>query len=217
MPHPKTILPGCCAALLCASVVHSQQFLDTRDLLFGGYAPPVDIDGDGRPDAIAALNSLDLLRNDGAGGFRVETLGLFPAADQLLADVDGDRYPDLLAEGYVLWNREHHVALPRPARIGQNLRVDVSARPGRASGELAVLGLSLARLPHSVFGPLGTLHLARIDAAQFVAIPNGTGLAELDLPVPNAPALVGIAVHFQALQAGSFGLALTNLASTTIE
>lgn len=93
MPHLKTILPGCCAALLCASLAPSQQFVDTR----------------------------------------------------------------------------------------------------------------------------GTMHLARIDAAQFVAIPNGSGLAELDLPMPNVPALVGVAVHFQALQAGPAGLALTNLASTTIE
>ena len=172
-----------------------------------------DVDRDGDLDLV----DNELLRNDGAGGFRVEEVGLFPAADQLLADVDGDRYPDLLAGGIVLWNREHHVALPRPARIGQNLRVEVSARPGRASGELAVLGLSLARLPHSVFGPLGTLHLARVDAAQVVAIPNGTGLAELDLPVPNVASLVGVEVHFQALQAGPAGLALTNLASTTIE
>ena len=172
-----------------------------------------DIDLDGDLDLVGN----DLLRNDGAGGFAVEALGLFPSADQLLADVDGNRYPDLLAEGFVLWNREHHVTIPRPGKSGQNLRIDVSARPGRASGEVAVLGMSLARLPHSVFGPLGTMHLARIDAALFVAIPSGTGLAELDLPVPNMPVLVGVEVHFQALHAGPVAVGLSNLASTTIE
>ena len=69
MPAFQHNASACLAALVCASIAHSQQFLDTRDLTFGGFAPPVDITGDGLPDVLGLLNSLDLRRNDGFGRF----------------------------------------------------------------------------------------------------------------------------------------------------
>ncbi len=169
-----------------------------------------DVDLDGDLDLVGE----QLLRNLGNGTFQVEAVGLSGARH--VVDLDGDRDPDLLQGSLLAWNRERHLVLPAPARIGRNLRLELSARPGRAQGELAAIGLSLLQQAPAPT-PLGLLHLARIDAFVLAVPANGSGLAELDLPVPNLPAIVGVTVHLQALHAGPAGLGFGNYARTTIE
>ena len=169
-----------------------------------------DVDLDGDTDVVGSA----LLRHDGAGNYTVEPLGIGGA--QQLIDLDGDR--DLDVAGFVvLENRERRLSLPIEAHIGRPLRVDIVAAPGRAQGEVAVLCLSLTQRVPPLASPIGELHLATLDAFWPLALPNISGLAEIDLPVPNAPGIVGIELFLQTLHSGPAGLGLGNVVSTRIE
>ncbi|MCU0867460.1 MAG: VCBS repeat-containing protein [Planctomycetes bacterium] len=169
-----------------------------------------DVDLDGDTDLVGNA----LYRHDGAGNYTAEALGTGSSGVRQLIDLDGDGDLDL---GPVLINRERQLSLPIEAHIGRPLRVELVAAPGRAQGEIAVLALSLTRLTPPLASPIGQLHLASLDALWPVALPNVDGLARIDLPVPNVPAIVGLELFLQALHSGSAGLGLGNVVSTTIE
>ncbi|MBM4059617.1 MAG: VCBS repeat-containing protein [Planctomycetes bacterium] len=172
-----------------------------------------DVDGDGDIDLVGR----ELLRNDGTGALTVEPLPFAAPPGGLLADIDGDRDAELVLARDVLWNGERHLTLPLQARIGAGLRIELSALPGRAQpGDFAVLGLGLQRLVPPLPGPLGQLHLGRLDATIGLALAASTGRAVPVLPVPTVPAIVGVDVHLQALF-GPAILALSNSVTTRIE
>ncbi|MCA8963446.1 MAG: VCBS repeat-containing protein [Planctomycetes bacterium] len=172
-----------------------------------------DVDGDGDDDLVGD----SLLRNDGVGGFTMEPLPLGQATATQLVDVDGDRDLDLVTTHGVLWNRERQLIVPLPPHTGRNLRVEVSSRPGRAANDIALLGVGLQSRAVGLPGPLGLLFVDNPLAILPVSIPNGTGLAELDLPVPAQPAIVGVALHLQTLHWNAAGLGFGNAVIARIE
>ncbi|MCA8963451.1 MAG: VCBS repeat-containing protein [Planctomycetes bacterium] len=179
---------------------------------FAGEAAIGDYDNDGDLDLVGT----DILQNDGAGNFTLVPVGL-SASPIALADVDGDRDLEAITGRAVLWNRERQLLLPLAPHIGRNLRVEISSRPGRAAGDLAVLGLGLTSPAVGIPGPLGLLFLDQPLAMQLVAIPSGTGILELDLPVPNVAGIVGVDLHMQALHWTPTGLGLGNAVIARIE
>ena len=170
-----------------------------------------DVDRDGDVDIVGR----DLLRNDGTGNYAIEVMGL--SGTLQLLDVDGDQDLDLITGSQVRKNRERDLTAPLEAHVGRPLRLDVVAAPGRAQGEIAVLAASLQQAQPALPTPFGLLHLNTVDAYWLLALTNVTGLAEVDLPVPNAAALVGLALHFQALHFGATGVGLGNGIRTIIE
>lgn len=118
----------------------------------------------------------------------------------------------------VWWNHERQVSLPLPPHTGRTLRVEVWSRPGRATAQdVALLGIGAARRAPPLLGPFGALHVDALGALVPVAIAPDRGVAELDLPVPNVPALRGADLFFQALHSTPLGLHFSNLAIGRIE
>ncbi|MCA8952098.1 MAG: VCBS repeat-containing protein [Planctomycetes bacterium] len=199
--------------------VYSQSagfFLDiTAAVLPPGARGPVEI-ADYDEDGDLDLVGVDLLENDGSGLFSLVPDAL-PGAPDSLADVDGDGDLDVLLRGGVIWNRERHLRLPLPPHTGRNLRVELGSRPGRAQGDLALLGIAFSSRSVGLPGPLGLLFVDAPLATRFVVFQGAGGLAELDLPVPNQAAFVGVELHFQALHRTPRGLGFGNLAVGTVE
>ncbi|MEM7202682.1 MAG: VCBS repeat-containing protein [Planctomycetota bacterium] len=186
-----------------------------------------DVDGDSDPDLVTvggplATLSVWLLLNDGAGFFS-DASGLLPGGLRpttlALADLDGDRDPDLVVggENRVFANALRQLVTPFVPFLGTTYHIDAYARPpGQVTPSIVLpfwaLGTAATPLPG-----LGVFGLAPpIVPLPPLLVPAATG-AGLSIPVPNALALVGTNVHSQALVISVPGLAdLTNTTTDVV-
>ncbi|MFK7739513.1 MAG: FG-GAP repeat domain-containing protein [Planctomycetota bacterium] len=162
-----------------------------------------DVDRDGDIDLIGA-NSLSI--NNGNGVFTTAPSSVtlaFGYRFDVPADYDGDG--DLELPGLV--NLLHHVDAPQPPQIGTAYDVELHTRPGGAS--FGLLAGSLGPANVAIAG-IGTI---RIDPLSAVIVGSSIGTSQLTVTwsLPNAPALVGTALHYQGVVADPLvGLLTTN-------
>ncbi|MBL8754881.1 MAG: VCBS repeat-containing protein, partial [Planctomycetes bacterium] len=171
-----------------------------------------DLDADGDADIVARGGYIDaprLLRNDGgfafvdATGTGVDWRGLpLPiGADALVADVDRDGDNDVVPFGppitRVLRNLQRQLAARSDPVRGASWRLEVLQRPIGSSLGSVVLGLTEAS--PAVPTPFGDLRIAPAGAVlQGLAIVDTYAPVEvLSLPIPNSPAIAGLAVFAQ--------------------
>ncbi len=171
-----------------------------------------DFDDDGDADIIVRGGFIApprLLRNDGAFTFVDATatgiewrgLAMPTGADAMAADVDRDGDIDVVPFNQpvtrVLRNLQRQLAARSDPIRGASWRLEVLQRPVGQSLGSVVLGLAEAN--PAVPTPFGDLRIAPAGAVlQGLAIVDSYAPVEvLALPVPNAPALVGLAVFAQ--------------------
>lgn len=183
-----------------------------------------DVDGDGDLDIVQGLigsssvpEPIEVLLNDGAGFFAKTPLG-FPAVATgfdtaiALGDVDGDGDVDLgfasrpptfqVATGLV-----RGLAVPFLPRVGGTFTMDLSAKPGRAAGFQFVLPLFAAAEQRTDLGAFGVCFLdpASLVTLQPLYVPKPGSTLRTVLPVPNDPALRGVAIHAQGFVVDPLG------------
>ncbi|HLU39901.1 MAG TPA: VCBS repeat-containing protein, partial [Planctomycetota bacterium] len=182
-----------------------------------------DVDGDGDNDVLIghvgargsghdnpAENTLFL--NQGDRTFRKATIDEFPfdldaTVAVILADIDGDTDIDFVAcnealstgarRGKVHVNVLQHLWAPAFARLGRNFPLVVY---GARHGAEVWASAGAVRIPVPPFGLLG------LDPASLVTLkrlPGSSGPMQIDLNVPNDPALAGGVLYFQALLFGA--------------
>lgn len=91
------------------------------------------------------------------------------------------------------------------AKIGQSARLEVVGTPGES--------VSVFGAPSSGFFPLPLAGAVLIDPATAEFLGGGTipgaGLLQIDSPIPNEPALVGLVYHAQAIVFSAGGVRMT--------
>jgi hypothetical protein len=172
----------------------------------------VDVDADGDLDFVRGQDAgIAIALNDGLGNLVLAPARVGPTAGSnaalLTGDFDRDGDLDLVASSHqspaeLLVNRHRDLRPGQPA-IGQPWGVEVWSAPDyAATTHHAHLAIGLAALPAPVtLGPLGELWLdLGAPLALFSAgVPASTGFAPFPLAIPNAPPLVGLPLHLQAL------------------
>jgi hypothetical protein len=138
--------------------------------------------------------------------FRVPRNIDFPASPQVMfaaGDIDGD--VDL--EFPLIANMLRQIQAPVPMVRGSTYVLEVFRRPGSV-GAVAIFGALDAGSQRLPFGDL------RLDPATAVTLAVRFGMPSqmgLPLQIPNNPALVGTALHYQAIVEDPLvGLVLTN-------
>jgi hypothetical protein len=134
-----------------------------------------------------------------------------------LGDLDGDRDLDIVFVAdhdtplLVSTNRLRHVDASPTVRIGTGWPITVWGRAGFASAPQLALPFADTQLaPAPIRLPFGTVFL-RPNPIAFpaVTLASPSGMAAIQLPVPNANHLVGQTVYMQALvvhDAAHFGV-----------
>ena len=152
----------------------------------------IDVDLDGDIDLVTASQ---LWLNNGVGSFAavpVSTgLQYFSTLGRMAADFDGDGDIDLPG----VPNHLRHVAAANPPRRGGTYTLDAYARPGTAPFVAVCAARGAGVLPF----PFGVLRLDPGSFQSLAVLPMASSSISLSWMVPNLPALVGTAVHFQAI------------------
>lgn len=185
-----------------------------------------DVDGDGDLDLVGG-GLLRLHLNNGNGTFTDVTstrlLVTNNAGSLALGDVDGDGDLDMVFSAWgqdrLYQNLLRQLDAPFVLHVGRTYQLDVYSRYGSATQlEIAYPYFSTATA-HISLPPFGTVG---IDPNQMLAlppfvVPQPAGVGSLSFPVPNVPALAGIAIHTQALLQPYPGpLRLTNVVTDVI-
>ncbi|MGB3965699.1 MAG: VCBS repeat-containing protein [Planctomycetota bacterium] len=192
-------------------------FLDRKIL-------PEDLDHDGRIDLVVAdpwgqwqgTGQSMILWNQGWPNFTAVPSSELPVSGLPSGffdfDTDGDRDLVLVAWQPTFVRSIHRHLAPRSLpRIGHLLDLDVRGR----AAEPFILGFALARTWLSIpgYGALrlepGSLQIAALGAF------DAAGQAAFSAAVPNAPSLVGLALHWQALSGATPRLG--NLLTTQLQ
>lgn len=191
----------------------------------------VDLDADGDIDLLVQdANVRRLLRNEGNLAFVEATVPAEPwrglavpvGATLQPGDVDGDGDIDLIGDiglinaPRVLRNLQRQLIARSDPQLGGTWRLDVFQRP---VGTIAGLIVGLGELQPGVATPFGRL---RVDPTQaFLTWPivvTGYGpTSALTLPIPNAPALVGLPLYAQNLVADGVTLRLGNQVTGVVQ
>lgn len=166
-----------------------------------GYAC-FDIDDDGDADVVGPSA---IWVNDGRGAF-VAMPGL-PGLNNLYANAIADYDGDGDLEFPLNANMLRQIQAPVPMVRGSTYVLEVFRRPGSV-GAVAIFGALDAGSQRLPFGDL------RLDPATAVTLAVRFGMPSqmgLPLQIPNNPALVGTALHYQAIVEDPLvGLVLTN-------
>ncbi len=183
-----------------------------------------DFDEDGDVDIVRGEGRVQVLRNDGAGGFVDATTAVAPYVERfglargtlLDADLDGDLDlvlsvpPSRLFSGWpfpgevegtrIVPNRIRHLSADRLPTLGStwSLRLDALANPQFERAATLVIGLR-PQAPQSVPGLHGEL-LVDLQQADLrtATLPAGTTDLPWQLPIPDLTSLLGLRVHCQA-------------------
>ena len=186
-------------------VVNSQ----TNSLALG------DVDRDGDLDIVSGNGFTSgqqnrLYLNNGSGTFSDATANRMPmvydsTSSVVLGDVEGDGDLDMvignMRQNGLYTNLQRQLDAPYLFRLGRNYQLDVYSRYGPATmSETAVpfLSTATARIPLPPFGVLG-LDITQMIVLPSFAVQQPAGIGSLTIPVPNLPALAGIAIHTQVL------------------
>ncbi|HYC78265.1 MAG TPA: VCBS repeat-containing protein [Planctomycetota bacterium] len=170
------------------------------------YARFLHVDGDARPDMIFGDDVL-LNTTTGPGATPAFTLAQTLPSNLLngapanvpqgygSGDFDRDGDVDLIdARGRPLWNLSRHLARSAPPALGFSSGLEVRGAPADPWVLFAALGP--ATLDAGVWG------LVRIAPATAVLVASGacdaTGRSVVPFAVPNAPALAGLSLWWQA-------------------
>ncbi len=180
-----------------------------------------DMDGDGDPDVVAAVDEFTLTnilyRNEGGGVFSDASSVFTPEVDDstcvAVGDLDGDGDPDILIgnqeQSRVLFELGPQLAWGAVPRIGKLTTFDLYADPN--DGWLLALSLGTGSLPL----PGGEL---LIDPSSFLiagsGLLDGNGRGSISFPVVASPVLIGFTIYWQA--AFGPGSELSNLEATTL-
>lgn len=185
----------------------------------------IDLDGDvdiviasahptslgGQPEQFAAY---EVWLNDGTGTFTPAPSTAIPTTTNAalsitslrLSDVDVDGDLDVVTgartfshtgphSNRVLWNLHRHLDAPVAPTLGTTFSVDVWATPGHQAVLLAAFGAA-----HFDLGDLGIYALDPLQQAAFTAVTvPASRQISYAIPLSQDPALVGLTVHWQAI------------------
>jgi len=172
-----------------------------------------DLDGDGDLDLILANHVAPhgLYLNSGTGTFTSASSRLPADGDAtrmlLPADIDQDGDLDLIAANdgspcnRVYMNLLRQFDAPLLLQIGRDYRFDAYARFGPAHQIDVVFPFYSPTRIQAALPPLGFLLIDPLSAFDLpvFAVSQPAGVGSMSVPVPNVLALVGIAIHTQAL------------------
>ncbi len=184
-----------------------------------------DFDEDGDADLVASEFGvgMHLARADGSGNLIPEPAGSQPleTGDQLIQIADFDRDGDIDVvvgtEGFFV-NKHRSIEAPEFARIGHGYTLRITSEPGYATAGAAALpfvGFAAAALPTPI-GYLGVDPSTAV-ALPLVTLPAPFGTTDLQLSVPNNPALTDLELFFQALMIPAQVGPLTQILSNSIQ
>ena len=165
-----------------------------------GFAELEDVDGDGDLDYLAIGGRYLLFEGNGAGAFAPpEMIGEGKAFDPALIDLEHDGDLDILAAQDLTVRTWLHVgggqtSRRTPPRVGKRQRMEVYGAIGTP------WILAAAPIPASIaIPPFGTLEL---DPSTLTVVGRGlvptSGVAAVDVDIPDLASLVGQTVHWQA-------------------
>jgi predicted nucleotidyltransferase len=184
----------------------------TRSLALG------DVDRDGDLDLALGNRGQQsrLYLNDGTGTFTDATasrlpVGIYTTTSLALGDVDRDGDLDLVlgnwggnvggGQNRLYLNLRRQLDAPYVLHVGRNYQLDVYSRYGPATTtELAFpfLSTGTANIPLPPRGTIG-IDVSRMIALPPFLVPQPAGIGSLTIPIPNLPALAGLAFYTQVL------------------
>ena len=173
----------------------------------------VDLDLDGDIDVLS--ESSRFFENDGSGRFTERFYEGRGLTSFDIADLDGDRDPDILVRGnflIVLANMREQLTYRTQPGIGKPFRFLLRSAPNALAFVCASTGR--ARIP---LGTAGTLWLDPAGLLACIDLPlDALGAGSLSARIPSDPAVVGQTIYWQTFSVtGLTTRSLSNLEVTT--